>query len=125
MLPRVRGAESKTCHCRQMPGRPGDTAHRARSYWWRGGEIAGWIIPSATLILLPKCPVCLAAYIALFSGLGMTVATASGLRTTLQTACITALIYLVVKHLCRLVSKSRGSNPGTPITRNELMVSNQ
>ena len=70
-----------TRHCCQIATRNRDNAPRAASRWRRGGVIAGWIIPSATLVLLPKCPACVAAYVALFSGVGISVASASNLRT--------------------------------------------
>ena len=71
------------------------------SWWRRGGEMAGWIIPSATLLLMPKCPVCLAAYVALFSGVGMSVASATHVRTSLLILCVSALLYLAMKRLWR------------------------
>jgi hypothetical protein len=57
----------------------------------------GWIIPSATLVLLPKCPICLAGYVALFSGVGISVASASVLVVS-----VSALVFLTVKYLRRL-----------------------
>jgi hypothetical protein len=69
--------------------------------------MAGWIIPSATLVLLPKCPACVALYVALFSGVGISIASASRLRTSLEILCATALLYLAVKRLFRLISRSQ------------------
>jgi hypothetical protein len=83
-------------------------APRFASHVRRGIEFAGWIIPSATFVLLPKCPVCVAMYVALFSGVSISVASASNLRTALLILCITALICLALKRLCRLaLSKKR------------------
>jgi hypothetical protein len=66
--------------------------------------MAGWIVSSATLVLLPKCPVCVAMYVALFSGIGISLASASILRTSLLILCVAALFYLALRGLCRLAS---------------------
>ena len=78
------------------------TRARPASHLRRGGEIAGWVLPTATLVLLPKCPVCVAAYIALLSGLGVSVATAAYVRTSLLILCVTAVAWLAFKRLHRL-----------------------
>jgi hypothetical protein len=76
----------------------------AASRWRRGFEIAGWIVPGATLVLLPKCPVCVAVYVALISGLGISVASASHLRTGLVIFSVAALLFLALKRVWRVVS---------------------
>ena len=37
----------------------------------RGREILAWALPSAVLVLVPKCPACLAAQVTLWTGLGL------------------------------------------------------
>jgi len=75
----------------------------------RGGEIAGWVLPGATLALLPKCPACVVAYVALFSGVGMSVSTATYLRTSLLILCVTALLFLSLKRLCLMIAGTRAA----------------
>lgn len=52
---------------------------------WVAGGIAAlqWILPSLALAFIPKCPACAAAYIALWTGLGVSFTSATYLRWTL------------------------------------------
>jgi hypothetical protein len=83
-----------------------DTPPRPATPLRRGGEITGWIIPTATLALLPKCPVCIAAYIALFTGIGISLSTATHLRATLVILCVVALLFLAARRLRTLFARA-------------------
>ncbi len=73
----------------------------ARTCCKHTAHAAGWIIPSTILALLPKCPACIAAYVALATGLGISIPTASLLRTSLLALSISALIFVAIKLILR------------------------
>src|ERR1700719_1146982 len=92
-------------HCCQIKTRAGDNARRPASRLRRGGEIAGWIVPSATLALLPKCPACVAAYLALATGIGISLPTAKYLRATLVVLCTASLVFIAARRLRSLMAR--------------------
>ncbi|HTQ49397.1 MAG TPA: hypothetical protein VMJ12_01710 [Candidatus Acidoferrales bacterium] len=109
MLPHIAVTGMNNLACCKIRTQTGDNTRRPASRWRRGGQIAGWLVPGATLVLLPKCPVCVAAYVALFSGVGISIAAAARLRTSLLVLCLTVLLWLVLKLLGRVVFRTRRS----------------
>ena len=100
----------KTHDCCQNKTRAGDSGRRPASRLRRGGEIAGWIVPSATLALLPKCPACVAAYVALATGLGISLPTATYLRTALVVLCVASLVFIAVRQVRRFIARAVGQH---------------
>ena len=70
-----------------------------QSFFRHSMDFGGWIFPGAILVLLPKCPACLAAYIALGTGVGLSLPTATWLRTALIVLCVASLAYTAVRRV--------------------------
>ena len=92
-------------HCCQIKMRADAIARRPASRLRCGGELAGWIIPSAALALLPKCPVCVAAYVALATGIGISLPTATLLRAMLVASCVASLVFVSAKRLRNIFAR--------------------
>lgn len=95
-------APMKSC-CGQLKV---EGAHRATtppSLTKRGTSLLGWLLPTTMLALMPKCPVCVAAYVAMFTGFGLSVAVATWLRSGMIALCVGLLMWMAWRLVRRLV----------------------
>jgi hypothetical protein len=81
-----------------------DAASDPKTPTWvaRVREILAWVLPSAILVLVPKCPACLAAHLTLWTGLGLSLSTATYVRWVLLFLCVAAILVLIVERLDRI-----------------------
>jgi hypothetical protein len=66
-------------------------------------EATGWIAPGVGLALIPKCPMCLAAYVAAITGAGISIPMAERLRLVLLIGCVGALCFVAARTGARLL----------------------
>jgi high-affinity Fe2+/Pb2+ permease len=90
---------SRTC-CQHVAGDLVASARRptAIQHSW---AVIEWIMPTALLMLVPKCPACVAGYVLLWTGVGLSITAAGFLRTTLIVLCVAALVYLALRRIVR------------------------
>jgi hypothetical protein len=72
-----------------------------------GLRSAGWIAPSAFLAVVPKCPVCFAAYVTLLTGVGLSLTAAASLRVSLIVGCVGLVVYTTARSIHRVASSSK------------------
>ncbi|GMV91069.1 MAG: hypothetical protein KJ060_21395 [Candidatus Hydrogenedentes bacterium] len=72
-------------------------------------ETTGWAVPGALLVLMPKCPACVAGYIALATGVGISFTAAAYLRTGLLVASVGLLILLAARQVHGFVRRRRAA----------------
>jgi len=60
-------------------------------------------MPSAVLVLMPKCPACVVAYVAIVTGAGISVSMAAQLRVVVLVLCVVTLVWVAVRLVRRSV----------------------
>ena len=80
--------------------------------------VAG-LLSGAVLLLLPKCPACVAGYLAVSTGFGVSLSVASGLRTGLLLLASAVLALAAIRGACYLAKRFSGSKNGRRFSPNE------
>jgi hypothetical protein len=75
-----------------------------------GRGLVGVIFPSAVLVLLPKCPVCIAAYVAMGTGIGLSFAAATYLHTAVIILCALMVSYFAAGLVRRVIARLSSSD---------------
>ena len=90
-------------------------AHRrSKGALRRGISASAWLLPGSLLVLMPKCPVCFAAYVALFTGVGISIPAASELRLFLIIACCASILLLAFFYLRKYLASRSNRKPILP-----------
>ena len=97
-------------HCCHRGPHVGQSAPHKKSWLRRAREATGWIVPGAVLALMPKCPICLAAYVALGTGFTMSCSSAHILMRVLTVLCLGTLALCVVRRVVRFCQNKQTSN---------------
>ena len=87
--------------CCQSQPRTGGGAARHSPRLRRLRELAGVLLPGTLLALLPKCPMCLAAYVALGTGFTLSYTSAHLLLRGLTALCICTLAFCLVRRILK------------------------
>jgi hypothetical protein len=62
----------------------------------RMAGLAAAVLPAVLLALMPKCPMCVAAYVAAFTGIGLSLTAASYLRSAMILLCLVSLLVVTL-----------------------------
>jgi hypothetical protein len=68
-------------------------------------NFVGWIIPTAILALIPKCPVCVAGYAVIGTSVGFSLSRFAQLRLAIIVLCIASLLYLGTKSVLYVAAR--------------------
>jgi hypothetical protein len=86
--------------CRECcQGQRAQESNRRRASRWL--DAVGWAVPATVLALTPKCPMCVAGYAAVLTGVGISLSMATAVRTTLIVLCAASLAVMAARALAR------------------------
>ena len=102
----VGSIESATDAKRNSPKGNGFAPARGRSHLVsRFLNFVGWIVPTAILALIPKCPACVAGYAVIGTSVGWSLSASAQLRLAVIVLCVVSLSYLGTKSVLSVVTR--------------------
>jgi hypothetical protein len=99
-------AEHTTCTCNNKMKAHKLPGLKKKKFGIRCIEFIKMLVPAFVFVLIPKCPVCFAGYIALITGAGLSIPAATYIRTVLIILCIVSFSYFIIKHARRWLINS-------------------
>lgn len=87
------------CHGRR------DFPEPRRSWTSTARQAIRWIVPSVILAAMPKCPMCVAAYVTLLTGCGISLAAAISMWWVVVVGCAGSLAYFTMQAVRRVMRK--------------------
>lgn len=102
----VGSIESATDAERNLPTGNGFALDRGRSHLVsRFLDFVGWVVPTAILVLIPKCPACVAGYAVIGTSVGWSLSASAQLRLAVIVLCVVSLSYLGTKSVLSVVTR--------------------
>ncbi|MBV9875908.1 MAG: hypothetical protein JO025_14350 [Verrucomicrobia bacterium] len=83
----------------------GESVHRQQDFLSRFVNFVGWIVPSAILALIPKCPVCVAGYAVIGTSVGVSLSALAQLRLALIVLCVVSLSVVGTKAVLFVITR--------------------
>jgi hypothetical protein len=90
-----------------MTGQCCRSGGRRRPLARRLSGAAASVMPGAVLLLLPKCPLCLAAWFTAATGIGVPAAAAAGVRGLMVVFCVAAVALAAAQSIRRRAFRER------------------
>ncbi|MBV9731851.1 MAG: hypothetical protein JO275_03680 [Verrucomicrobia bacterium] len=87
------------------PGRDVGLAESGAPPYRRLLNFIGWIVPSAILALIPKCPVCVAGYAVIGTSVGFSLSALAQLRLALIVLCVVSLSFVGTNAVLYVVTR--------------------
>ena len=93
----------KTCNCGNRPQTM--TGGASAPLYRRLLNFVGWIVPTAILALIPKCPACVAGYAVIGTSVGFSLSGFAQLRLAIIILCLVSLSYVGARSVLYAVTR--------------------